>query len=153
MSCRSFAACLTRSQSQILENMPPILDSSTSSSSSIPTSAHALQMRKEEARRKESLSAKQQDGVPAWLAFTSIAAGGALAGILLDRFVQWLRNRGWGKDDDKEWESDQIVDDDLAGTIGVIGRKIGRRSLVDEDIAELLDSEEFLEFLETFDKN
>src|ERR1700722_63525 len=104
MSCRSFAAsCLTRSQSQILENMPPLLDSLTSSSSSFPTSAHALQMKKEEeARRKQSLSAKQQNGVPAWLVFTSVAAGGALAGILLDRFVQWLRNRGWNKDDGEE---------------------------------------------------
>jgi hypothetical protein len=134
--------------------MPPVLDSGTSSSSSIPTSAHALQMRKEkEARQNQQSLGAPQPAVPAWFVFTSVAAGGALAGILLDRFVQWLRNRGWEKDADEESESDQIVDDDLAGTIGAIGRKIKHRSLDDEDIADLLESSEFLEFLETFGKN
>lgn len=141
-------------------DMPPIRDdnSDISMPTSVPTSAHALQIRKlAEAQVK-------QDGKVIGIGILGSAVGGALLGFLIgfiqDKIAERKRKEeesGYSpssSDDDEI--TDEMLEDDLLADIAA-GLKKGKmkRSLSYDlfpeklDVQKMLEDAEFLEFLET----
>jgi hypothetical protein len=123
------------------------------SETSIPTSAHALEVQK----AAEALRNQQRQAIPQgpadiiiWLTLGSIAIIGAITGIYLEKFFGALRDRD-GDGDGDEWDSDEILEDDELGMAAGMGMKM-KRSTFDDDVTDLLLSPEFAEYMEQLNK-
>jgi hypothetical protein len=140
--------------------MPPAWDASSEDCipTSVPTSAHALQIRKlAEAQEK-------RDGKILGIGILGSAVGGALLGLLIGFIQDKIVERKKKKDEsgysssssDDEDITDEMLEDDLLADIaaGLKKGKMKRRLLYDvspekSDVEEILENPAVLEFLGT----
>ena len=138
--------------------MAPIRDDSSdmSTATSVPTSAHALQIRK---LAKDEV---KQDGKVIGVGILGTAVGGALLGFLIgfiqDKIAERKRKKESGyssSSSDDEEITDEMVEDDLLADIAAGLKGKGKRSLSHDafpeklHVQEMMEDPEFLEFLES----
>ena len=140
--------------------MAPIRDDSSdmSTATSVPSSAHALQI------RKLAEDEVKQDGKVIGVGILGTAVGGALLGFLIgfiqDRMAERKRKKeetGYSSSSsDDEEITDEMVEDDLLAEIaagvkkGKMKRSRSRDAFPEKlHVQEMLEDPEFLEFLES----
>jgi len=134
--------------------MPPI---SELSDESIPTSAHALQIRKEaKALQKQQTDKAFRQNLIVWLTVGALGITSTVIGYILGHVVALRRRRdnrdqsGSSSEEEEGVSNTTLENDVLAIEVAEFGRRRKRNIERNEiqEIEDLLSSEEFLRFLE-----